>query len=158
MIRSICIVLLASGQLAAQPASPTFGLSFAASSFSKGQPVVARLSLTNPGPQSLLVNGRLLVNHPAPSPNEVTLRILNPAGHRLPFLWKVRAGEPLPRHFVELPAGQSLDRQIDLSECYGIREPGIYRIQAVYTNRTSPSGQKAWTGQLLSPLAEVTIR
>jgi hypothetical protein len=117
-----------------------------------------RFRLVNAGPEPLLVNGRLAVTQ-AGGPGDVQLSASSDAGD-VPFIADVNLGRPKPTDFRRLPPDDSVAREVDLRRYLLLREPGTYRITAVYRNKVAGVDgldAVAWTGELTAEPLTVTV-
>jgi hypothetical protein len=120
--------------------------------------LIVQLRLVNTGRESLLVNGRLAVTH-AGGPGDVQLSASSDS-RAVPFIADVNVGRPKPTHFTQLPPGDSVARDVDLRRYLLMREPGTYRITAVYRNKVAGVDgldAVAWTGELAAEPLIVTV-
>jgi hypothetical protein len=122
-------------------------------------PVSMTLTLTNRTAWPLVVNRRLLLNHPfAPErAREVFLEIDGPPSYRQAGGFRIRAGAPSPEHFVELAPGESVSKEYELTRYYSLSVPGRYSIRGTYAN-TSPGpspDRPAWIGTIVSNSIEI---
>ncbi|MFH1452474.1 MAG: hypothetical protein ABIH00_00660 [Armatimonadota bacterium] len=145
-----------------------FEIVFDKTTFNADEHVLCKMILTNISKEPIRVNERFLVNFESPSPHEVYFVIKNAKGIQLPFQLRIRAGEPKLEDFTTLNPGESIEKPnfmgffdikgYDLTEAYGLKEPGLYTIFAVYSNRAQAEGMKAWTGNLKSNTVKITIK
>ncbi len=128
----------------------------------RGQPVRVTVRIENLGSHSVVVNCAFRINDEqvVPLAGDLFFKIEGPGGHRFPLKFLIRARGVQRADFVELALGGACDsRPIDLSEYYGVTEPGRYRIVAGYrSDRTgSEFGTRAVTGSLPSEPIDVEV-
>lgn len=114
--------------------------------------------LVNTGSEPIVVNGRLAVTSPG-GPGEIELSASSESG-RVPFIADINLGRPKAGHFRRLAPGDSVGHQDELRRYLLLREPGKYRINAVYRNRTSGTDGLdgvAWTGELAAEPRDLTV-
>lgn len=112
----------------------------------------ATVTLTNTGPDAVVVNRRLTLNHPAQIEEcrEVHLHILDASQNEVLFSAFVRVPELTNQDFAPLAPGESVKQTYNLADYYTLARPGSYTIQAFYENTFSPSTGEAWQGKLES--------
>lgn len=123
-------------------------------------PIKATVEIKNLSGKPLLVNRRLLLNHRI-SEGELFFDIENQSGSKYDLQALIDPRDLGPDDFVLLPADQALMKTIDLTDRYGIRKRGHYRLIVTYRNQTawrSESGIEAWTGTVQSSPIEIEIR
>ncbi len=128
------------------------------SGYGAGDPVSVTVILTNLFDAPVLINRRLLVNHPS-LPGEVVFQIFGPDGKKCEI---ERAITPMSVHaddFVVLPKGQSVQRTVDLADLYPLKKKGVYKVKVSYHNELDqPVGSlRAWKGVISSGAVDVTI-
>ena len=115
--------------------------------------------VTNLFDRPLLLNRRLLVNHPK-LPGELAFRISGQDGSRYQIRRLVTPMKLTDDDFVLLPKGQSIQRTMDLTDLYGLEKKGTYKLQAYYYNNVDHSAgtRRAWKGLAASEPTEITLR
>jgi hypothetical protein len=126
--------------------------------YSRSSPIEVTIVVTNLFDEPLLLNTRMLVNHPLLQ-GEVAFRITNPRGKTCEIRRLVTPLTVREEDFVKLARGMSIQRSIDLSDLYPIQEKGTYKIQAIYHNEVEglKDGLRAWRGLVRSDTAEFTL-
>ena len=101
---------------------------------SDGVKVRIKTVLTNSGATPVWVNKRMLFNTVyAPKPfREIWFDVKAPSGDKLEFRCKVKAGAAREEHYALLKPGESVERDIRLSDCFNMAEKGEYEIKAHY--------------------------
>ncbi len=123
-----------------------------------GGPVEVTIIVTNLFDEPLLMNSRMLVNHPRLE-GELSFHIVDPSGHRIQFKRFVTPLSLRDDDFVLLTRGESIQRTVDLADLFGITQKGVYKIQASYHNEVDHSGQTghAWKGVVISEPIELKL-
>jgi len=129
-----------------------------AAAYKQGAPVEITVRVTNLFTAPLVMNRRMLVNHPRLE-GEIAFKIIGPDGKARPFQ---RLITPMAIHdddFVLLPRGQSIQRTVDLGDLYDLKEKGAYQIQVLYRNDLDqPLGTlRAWKGAVASEASSLRI-
>jgi hypothetical protein len=127
--------------------------------YSRNDGVEVTVIITNLFDQALLLNRRLLVNHPKLS-GEVSFRIADADGNRYEIQRLVTPMKVGDDDFILLPKGQSVQRTVDLSDIYGLQRKGVYKLQAYYHNNVDHVNgtRRAWKGLAASEPTEITLR
>jgi hypothetical protein len=130
----------------------------ASEEYSLSQPIEVTVSLTNLFDAPILLNRRMLVNHPL-MPGEVYFRIEGPDGK---FLKIQHLATPFPVRdddFVVLARGHSVQRSINLADLYPLKKKGLYNIRVYYHNEVDkPLGaQRAWHGAIVSTPIQIKV-
>jgi hypothetical protein len=129
--------------------------------YQRGEPISARLILTNIGEQRVVVNQRMISNFlQAPDQfRDVSFLIISPADQSVP--WGVRKDVEFPKttDFVTLSPGAEIEATYDLQSDYIIpRVSGRYIVIAYYKNTSDPDDNRvAWKGELTSNLVVIII-
>ena len=112
----------------------------------------ATFVLANTSPEPVLVNRRLVLNHPAELEvcRQVYLRIRDQAGAELPFEAFLTVRELTLEDFAPLASGASVQQTCQLQNYYTLARPGHYSIQAFYENAFDTTKGEAWKGKLES--------
>lgn len=123
-----------------------------------GDPVEVTVIITNLFPATLLLNSRMLVNHPKLQ-GEIAFRILNAAGQPLEIQTLVTPLTIREDDFVMLSRGESIQRTVDLKDIYGMRRKGAYKVQAYYHNDVDfvAEGRRAWKGRVWSEPIDIEL-
>jgi hypothetical protein len=126
--------------------------------FPSGHPVVMTILVTNLFDSPLIMNSRMLVNHPLLS-GEVSFRIIGPDGRKVEIQRLITPLSLRDDDFVLLARGQSIQRSVDLSDLYGISQKGVYKIQVSYHNDIDHpvDGRRAWKGEIWSDPIEIRL-
>jgi len=129
-----------------------------ANHYKAGRPIEVTILVTNLFEATLMMNSRMLVNHPLLQ-GEVSFRIRGPDGKKIEIQRLITPLSLRDEDFVLLDRGQSIQRSVDLSDLYGITRKGVYRVQVSYHNEIdNASGhQHAWKGVVLSDPVEIHI-
>jgi hypothetical protein len=122
-------------------------------------PVPITILITNLFDKPLLINRRLLVNHPRLQ-GEVSFRIIGPDGKRSEITRLITPMGIREDDFVVLPRGMSVQRTIDIADLYGLGQKGTYKIIAIYHNDIDQVAQNltAWKGVVASDPIEITLQ
>jgi hypothetical protein len=139
-------------------------LTSAQSQVPTGAAVKLQLELRNVGARPLWLNRKLSFNAADEDAayREVWLEVLGPDGGELPFLCRVNARPADASDDDVLAPGQSLRRDIDVSSCFLMRQPGRYRVTAFYHDGTEkpprpPSGAARLRERLPSAPVEIEV-
>ena len=118
--------------------------------------VTARL--TNTSSVTIVVNRRMLLNHPG-FPGEMRFDVVGPPGYRNTISFRVNAGDAPEESFVALPPGDHVFRQWPLEDFVSTQAPGDYEITMTYHNDRahSPCGRTVTTG-IASATSRITRR
>ena len=151
-------MLISTGNLFAQELS--FSIKTDKTTYRKGEPVSCSLILKNVSGKEIVINNRFLVNR-ATGPHEITLQVINPGLHPVPFSSKVNASYQSNMYTKLLP-GKTITNKYVLTEDHEISDTGNYTITAYYENlKDAPASLKlpaSWKGTLISPKVSFTIR
>ncbi len=131
----------------------------AAREYSHDDPISVTVIVTNLFDEPLLINRRMLVNHPKLQ-GELVFGILGPDGKRCDIEKPITPMSVHDDDFVLMPRGQSIQRTVDLSDLYPLTKKGIYKIRAFYHNDVDhPIGsRRAWKGVVGSDTIEFAVR
>jgi hypothetical protein len=134
--------------------SLTLTLSSPQGSTGEGQLPEARVTLTNNGPEPVLVNGRMLLI-PEEYPGrlgEISLLVDGPPGSFDVMVANVRSGEAPPENFVLLLPGEYKEKKYAMGDYFDCDMPGEYVVRARYHNEVTcrKSGYEGWVGELES--------
>jgi hypothetical protein len=123
-----------------------------------GSPVEVTVLVTNSGNTPVLVNRRLLVNHEV-SEGELFFRIESSTNKNFTFQALVTPRDLDDNDFQVLKSGESISKTVDLSNRYAVKEPGQYKITAIYRNtyHRSKAGLDAWIGSVASTPIIITL-
>jgi hypothetical protein len=126
--------------------------------YSKRGPMPVTVMITNLFQNPLVVNSRLLVNHPR-MPGEMFFRILGPDGHPLQIRRIITPLALRGDDFVVLSQGRTIERTIDLADLYDLHQKGVYRVDVCYHNEVDlPIGHmRAWTGIIASDPVDIRV-
>src|SRR5687768_324658 len=99
----------------------------------RSKPVVVTVMLTNQALDPLLINSRMLFNK-YPLPGEISFQIHGPDNKEYPLVKAIAPFDLRDTDLTVLPPGQTMEQIADLTDLYGVRKRGKYRIQAIYYN------------------------
>ena len=121
-------------------------------------PVEVTVIITNLFDAPLLMNSRMLVNHPLLK-GEVSFRIIGPDGKKVEIKRLITPLSLRDSDFEVLNRGQSMQRSVDLFDLFGIRQKGIYKIQVSYHNEVDQvsGNQRVWKGIVWSEPVEIRL-
>jgi hypothetical protein len=119
----------------------------------------ATFTLTNTGPDSVVVNRRLTLNnrHEIEECREIDVHILDQAEIQVPFTAWLRVPELTNADFAPLAPGESIKQTYRLQDYYTLAHPGTYSIQAFYENVFNPTTGEAWKGKLESNVVKFNL-
>ncbi len=127
-----------------------------------GEQIRLTARLTNVGDETLVINGRMLLNRPdAPvTHGEIVLDVEGPRDYDNEILFTVRVGEPKDEDFRLLEAGGSVERVYRLWKYHSLHVPGRYRLQLTYRNAVGRpmKGVPAVVGSVRSNPISVIVR
>lgn len=120
-------------------------------SYDLSGPVEVSVRVTNLFDTPLLINRRLLVNHPR-LPGEIFFTIIGPDGKRCEIQRLITPMSAHDEDFTVLPRGLSTERTVDLSDLYSLAKKGTYKVWVTYHNDLDkPMGDKlVWKGSVIS--------
>jgi hypothetical protein len=123
-----------------------------------GGPVEVTIIITNLFDAPLLMNSRMLVNHPRLQ-GELSFRITDPSGNRVEIQRLITPLSVRDEDFVTLTRGESMQRTVDLADLFGMTQKGVYKVQVCYHNEIDYRGQflRAWKGTVWSEPVEIQI-
>ena len=126
--------------------------------YQAGGPVDVTIIITNLFDAPLLMNGRMLVNHPLLQ-GELSFRIMDPQGKRIDIQRLITPLMTRDQDIVTLDRGQSMQRSVDLADLFGITRKGIYKVQVSYHNDIdrTVAAQHAWKGVVYSEPVEIQL-
>jgi hypothetical protein len=124
-----------------------------------GGPVDVTIVVTNLFDAPLIMNSRMLVNHPLLQ-GEISFRIIAPNGKVVNIRRLITPLSLRDQDFVTLSRGESMQREVDLTDLYGITQRGIYKIQACYHNEIDHvgEGRHSWKGAVWSEPTEIRLQ
>jgi hypothetical protein len=130
----------------------------ASSRYSSGRPVGITVILTNLFEAPLVMNGRMLVNHPLLQ-GEVSFRIIGPGGAKIEIRRLITPLSLRDDDFVVLNRGQSIQRSVDLADLFGVSQKGVYQVQVSYHNEIDHllGPRRAWKGIVWSEPVEIRL-
>jgi hypothetical protein len=130
----------------------------ASESYTAGGPVEVTIIVTNLFDKPLLMNSRMLVNHPRLE-GEISFRITGPSSQAEEIKRLVTPLSMRDQDFVTLNRGESMQRTVDLSDLFGISQKGAYSIQVSYHNEVDYTVQshKAWKGLVWSDPVNIKL-
>jgi hypothetical protein len=122
-------------------------------------PVQVTVIVTNLFDMPLMMNSRMLVNHPLLQ-GELAFRILGPQGKKIEIQRLITPLSVRDQDFVILNRGESMQRSVDLSDLYGFSEKGTYKVWACYHNEVDhvDASRRAWKGAVWSEPVEVQLQ
>ena len=123
----------------------------ASEAYTAGGPVEVTVIVTNLFDKPLLLNSRMLVNHPRLE-GELSFRITGPSSQKEEIKRLVTPLSLRDQDFESLNRGESMQRTVDLSDLFGLSQKGTYNIQVSYHNDVDYTVQshKAWKGLVWS--------
>jgi hypothetical protein len=126
--------------------------------YKAGGPVGVTIMITNLFDAPLVINRRMLVNHPLLQ-GEVSFRIIDPNGKKVNIQRLITPLSLRDEDFVTLNRGESMQRDVDLTDLFGITQKGVYTIQVSYHNDIDHVGetQHAWKGIVWSDPIELIL-
>jgi hypothetical protein len=121
-------------------------------------PVEVTVIVTNLFDAPLLMNSRMLVNHPLLK-GEVSFRIIGPDGKKIEIQRLITPLSLRDDDFEVLTRGQSMQRSIDLGDLFGLKQKGIYKVQVSYHNEVDhiAGSQRAWKGIVWSEPVDIQL-
>ena len=133
------------------------------SSYAPTDPILFRVALKNIGAKPIWVVSRFYVSAPqiAPQHRDVYLELLGPSGQPVTSPAKFETGFPKTDDFKELQPGADVaaQGQVNLRYLFDLKEPGTYRVTAVYENVFGPElGLDTFRGTLRSDPVTFTIQ
>jgi hypothetical protein len=122
------------------------------------RPVVVTVMLSNQSQEPLLINKRMRFNH-YPLDGEIAFVIEGPGGKPFPLLKVVSPREVNDVDLEVLKVGETMEQMADLTDMYGIRKSGKYKVQAIYYNQLDRerAGLHTWRGSLASDKTEFIL-
>jgi hypothetical protein len=131
----------------------------ARSSYALSDSIGVTVTVTNLFDPPLLLNSRLLVNHPR-LPGELSFVIIDPNGKRCEFQRLVSPIAVRDEDFVSLGRGMSIQRTVDLADFFAMRKRGVYKVRAYYHNSEDyiVDGAHSWMGTLTSDPTEIELK
>jgi hypothetical protein len=123
-----------------------------------GGPVIVTVVITNLFDPPLLLNSRMLVNHPRLE-GEVSFYIADQNGRRLEINRLITPLSVRNNDFVTLTRGESIQRSVDLADLYDLTGKGTYKIWVSYHNEMDVTGksERAWKGFVLSDPIDISL-
>jgi hypothetical protein len=123
-----------------------------------GEPVEVTVMVTNLFKAPLLMNSRLLVNHPRLA-GEVAFRITDESGKFIQIEALVTPLSIREDDFVILGKGESIHRTVDLADVYGLTHKGTYKVQVFYHNEVDfvAENKRAWKGHVWSEPVQIEL-
>jgi hypothetical protein len=127
--------------------------------YSGWHPIRVTVMVENQGMEPVLINGRMQFNQ-YPKPGEVSFIIEGPHGDYMPIRKAIDPGSLADDDIAVLRPGESVEREVDLRDMYGIRHSGPYRIQAIYYNGAydERDGLTMWRGAIASEPTQITVQ
>jgi hypothetical protein len=121
-------------------------------------PVVVTVMVSNQGMEPLLINNRMLFSR-YPLPGEIAFNIEGPGRKAYPLVRGVQAREIAETDLVLLGVGETIEREADLTDMYGVGKRGPYRIQVIYYSDADrqKNGLKSWRGAIASEASRFEI-
>jgi hypothetical protein len=126
--------------------------------YTAGEPVIVTIILTSLYDPPLLLNGRMLVNHPLLQ-GELSFRIVGPTGQKVEIQRLITPLSIRDDDFVPMTRGQSIQREVDLADLFGMLQRGTYQLQVSYHNQMghASEGLSAWRGAIWSEPTEIEL-
>ncbi len=130
----------------------------AARHYKAGKPVEVAIIITNLFDAPLLMNSRMLVNHPRLK-GEVSFHILGPDGEKVEIQRLITPLSIRDTDYITLSRGESMQRGIDLADLYGMKHKGIYKVMVSYHNEVDYifETNHAWKGMVTSEPVEIQL-
>lgn len=125
-----------------------------------GEPITATVGLKNAGSETVVVNERMTVNFSFEPDafRELVFVITCPSGKTSEFQYLVNVRLPHAQDFLDLAAGETVEKNRLLTGNYALSETGAYTVQAIYQNQRDPGdGRTAWKGELKSNEVKFTV-
>jgi len=121
-------------------------------------PVGVTVIITNLFDAPLIMNSRMLVNHPLLQ-GEVSFRIIGPDGQEIDIERLITPLSVREQDFITLHRGESIQRAVDLTDLFGIHRKGVYKIEVSYHNDVDyvDAAQHAWKGIVWSEPVEIRL-
>ncbi len=121
-------------------------------------PVEVTIIITNLFDAPLVMNSRMLVNHPLLQ-GELSFRIIGPDGKKIDIQRLITPLSIRDHDFVTLARGQSMQRDVDLADLFGISRKGLYKVRVCYHNDVDYVGNRhAWKGVVWSEPVDITLQ
>lgn len=126
--------------------------------YAVGAPVEVTVIITNLFDTPLLMNSRMLVNHPRLK-GEISFHIIGPDGKKVEIQRLITPLSIRDEDFVTLARGESMQRGVDLSDLYGLKTKGIYKVIVSYHNEVDyiEGATHAWKGAAFSDPIEFRL-
>src|SRR5262249_36889671 len=126
--------------------------------YTVGGPVEVTVIVTNLFDKPLLMNSRMLVNHPRLE-GEMSFRITDASGHRMEIKRLVTPLSLREQDFVTLTRGESMQRTVDLADLFALAARGSYSVQVAYHNEAdyTVGDRKAWKGFVWSEAVQIRL-
>lgn len=124
-----------------------------------GMPLQLQATLSNPTDRAVVVNSRLLINHPQQG-GEIWLRVEGPQGYRNARGFRVNPGTTPAQFYVSLQPSQSVEQSWRLHDYHSLQLPGRYTVTLIYHNEapTTPDGRAMAIGKVIGQAQfEVTV-
>lgn len=131
----------------------------AGENFEIGESVEVTVIVTNLFDRPLLMNARMLVNHPRLQ-GEVAFRIQGPDGKMREIRRLITPMTIREEDYTVLHRGQSMQRTVDLADLYDLHDKGVYKVLVSYHNEQDQSidGDRAWKGIVWSEPVEIHVK
>ena len=100
----------------------------------------------------VLINGRMLFNN-YPADGEISFAIEGPHDKAYPLLKIISSPHDVKEaDLTVLKVGDTLEREADLTDMYGLHKKGTYKVQVIYYNKIDleKDSLMTWRGSLAS--------
>ena len=137
-------------------------LSFDKSEYAGNEPISASVNLVNTSKKNIWINKRFYLGTeqmPAQERDWYFI-VTSPSGDKLESIYSFAAGFPKSDFFQALAPGEqaALERPRNIRGFYDFKEPGTYKLQAVYENvYGSEIGLDAFKDKIFSEKVEIKI-
>ena len=129
----------------------------ASDSYVASGPVNVTVIITNLFDKPLVMNSRMLDNHPLLQ-GELSFRIEDSGGKKVEIQRLITPLSVRDQDFVTLNRGESMQRSVDLADLFGMSRKGTYKIQVSYHNEVDHVGtRRAWKGLVWSEPVEIRL-
>ncbi len=127
--------------------------------YQAGDSVEVTVTVTNLFRKPLLMNSRMLVNHPLLQ-GELHFDIKDESGNPVNLETPVTPLTVKDEDLVILDKGESIQRTVDLADLFGMSRKGSYVIQACYHNEMDgmTEGERTWKGRVWSEPVHIELQ
>ncbi len=123
------------------------------------KPIQVGILLSNQSMEPILINKRMRFNE-FPRDGEIAFVIEGPQQKPYHLIRAISPRELQDSHLQVLNAGETMEQQADLTDLYGLRKKGHYKVQVLYYNhaRLNKNGQSVWSGDIASEISEFDVK